>query len=183
MSRNYKFRDHDSLYFVTLTVVHWIDLFIRKEYRDILLKSWEFCQEKKGLDLYAWCIMTSHAHMIIGSHQNKMDEIMRDMKKHTSFELRKSIRDYEGESRKDWILPMLEQAGKLNAHTRNFQLWQEGNHPIELSNPKIAHQKLDYVHNNPVEAGFVEKPEEYLYSSARDYHATKKCGLLDLVFL
>jgi putative transposase len=42
---------------------------------------------------------------------------------------------------------------------------------------------MNYIHNNPVEAGIVDKPEDYLYSSARDYIHAKKCGLLDLVFL
>jgi hypothetical protein len=49
---------------------------------------------------------------------------------------------------------------------------QQDNHPIELFDHKILHQKLDYVHYNPVVAGIVEKPEDYLYSSARDY-----CGV------
>ena len=181
MSSNYKFRDPGQLYFVTYSVVYWIDLFIRKGYRDILLESWEYCREKKGMQLYAWCIMTSHVHMIIGSEQEKMEDIMRDMKKYTSFELKKALQNQYGESRKEWILPMMEKAGKLNAHSRDFQLWQEGNHPIQLPNPQIAHQKLDYVHNNPVEAGIVEKPEDYLYSSARNYYGMK--GLIDIILL
>ena len=181
MSSNYKFRDPDQLYFVTFSVVYWIDLFIRKEYRDILLKSWEFCKSQKGMELYAWCIMTSHVHMIIGSNQEKPEDIMRDMKKYTSFELKKAIGEYYGESRKEWMLSMMEEAGRDNTHSRNFQLWQEGNHPVELTSAAIMHQKLDYVHNNPVEAGIVEKPEDYLYSSARNYYGGK--GLIDVIIL
>jgi len=94
MSSNCKFRDHDQLYFATLTIVCWVDLFIRNEYRDILINSWEFCQQKKQLELSAWCMMTSHVHMMIGSHQNKLDDIMRDTKKYTSFELKKVPRAY-----------------------------------------------------------------------------------------
>jgi len=43
MSRKYKFNDQDQLYFVTFAVVNWIDLFIRNEYRDIMLESWKHC--------------------------------------------------------------------------------------------------------------------------------------------
>ncbi len=41
-------------------------------------------------------------------------------------------------------------------------------------------QKLDYIYNNPVEEGLVDKGEEYIYSSARDYYYGKKNGLLEL---
>ncbi|MBS1600836.1 MAG: transposase [Bacteroidetes bacterium] len=181
MSRKYKFRDNDKLYFVSFAVVYWIDLFIRKQYKDILLDSWNFCMDKKGMELYGWVIMTSHVHMIIGSHKNEMEAIMRDMKKHTSSELRKAINNYYGESRREWMLELMKKAGQENNHTRDFQLWQEDNHPIELSTLKMAHQKLDYIHNNPVEAGIVEKPEDYLYSSARDYYGMK--GLIDTILL
>ena len=67
MSRKYKFLDQDKLYFVSFAVVNWIDLFIRTEYKNILPDGWRHYQHK-GLDLYAWCIMTSHVHMIIGSY-------------------------------------------------------------------------------------------------------------------
>ena len=62
------------------------------------------------------------------------------------------------------------------ARTKTWQLWQQDNHPIELYDVKILHQKLDYIHYNPVVAGIVERPEDYLYSSARDY-----CGLPGLI--
>jgi putative transposase len=75
---------------------------------------------------------------------------------------------------------MMERAGKLNKHNGAFQFWQEGSHPIELFDNTIMQQKLEYVHNNPVEAGFVEKPDEWLWS-ARDYCGVK--GLLDIKFI
>lgn len=54
---------------------------------------------------------------------------------------------------------------------------------MELYSPAFIVQKMNYIHYNPVEAGIVDKPEEYLYSSAKDYVNARKCGLLDLVFL
>ena len=56
MSSKYKFHDPDKLYFVSFAVVYWIDLFVRNEYKDILLESWRYCQSHKGLELYGWCI-------------------------------------------------------------------------------------------------------------------------------
>ncbi len=62
-----------------------------------------------------------------------------------------------------------------------FQLWQPESHPIQLISNRMAHQKLDYIHNNPVEAGFVTKAEEWTYSSAIDYYGGK--GLLEIIRL
>jgi putative transposase len=174
MSTKYKFTDQEKLYFVSFAVVYWIDLFIRNEYKDILLDSWKYCQSNKGMELYAWCIMSSHVHMIIGSHGDKLEDIMRDMKRHTSETLKTAIQEHPGESRREWMIWMMERSGKKNSNNINFQLWQQDNHPIELTTPKITHQKLDYLHYNPVVAGIVEQPEDYLYSSAIDYYTNRK---------
>ena len=181
MSRQYKFRDPDELYFVSYSIVGWIDLFVRTLYKDLLLESWRYCQKNKGLLLYGWCIMTSHVHMIIGSDKDKLENIIRDMKKFTSWELKNAIMNNAGESRREWMLGLMREAGRTNSQNIDFQLWQQNNHPIPLSTMKIAHQKLAYIHNNPLEAGFVDKPEEYLYSSARDYYGMK--GLIDIILL
>ena len=117
--------------------------------------------------------MTSHVHMIIGSHGEKLENIMRDMKRHTSATLRNAIQTNPAESRKEWMLWLMERAGKKNSNNTDFRLWQQDNHPLELTTPAMAHQKLNYLHYNPVEAGFVEKPEDYLYSSAIDYYTDR----------
>jgi len=64
---------------------------------------------------------------------------------------------------------MFERAGARNNNNKNYQFWQQGYHPIELSDNYMIDQKLDYIHKNPVEAGFVLSPEEYLYSSTKNY--------------
>jgi hypothetical protein len=64
---------------------------------------------------------------------------------------------------------------------RQSKLWQPESHPIQLINIKMAHQKLDYIHHNPIEAGFVTKAEEWKYSSAIDYFGGK--GLLEIMRL
>jgi putative transposase len=181
MSRKYKFADKDALYFVTFGVVYWIDLFTRNEYRWILLESWKHCMRTKGLEIYGWCIMTSHVHMIVSSNKEPLDCIMRDMKRHASAKLREAIEKSSNESRKEWMLGLMNRAGQKNSNNVRFQLWQQDNHPIELAYPTMAHQKLDYFHSNPVDAGFVEKPEDYLYSSARSYHGMS--GVLDILTL
>ena len=80
MSSKYTFSENDHLYFVSFAVVNWVDAFTRREYKDIIVNSLKYCQQKKGLELYAWVVMTSHIHLIIGSATNTLSDIMRDMK-------------------------------------------------------------------------------------------------------
>jgi REP element-mobilizing transposase RayT len=177
MSRKYKFHDQDSLYFITYAVVQWIDVFTREDYNRIILDSWKYCIDKKGLEVSAWCIMTNHIHMIIGSHGEPIEGIVRDMKSYTSTTLKKMLTSNHEESRRDWILAMMEQAGKMNSQNNDFQFWQQHNKPMPLTDNYIIDQKLDYIHNNPVKAGYVDNPQDWRYSSARDYCGIK--GLLD----
>ena len=82
VSRKYKIRDQDKLYFVTFAVIRWLDVFTRNLYKDIFLDSLRYCQENKGLELCAYCIMTNHIHMIIGRNKEVgLDAIIRDLKK------------------------------------------------------------------------------------------------------
>ena len=181
MSRKYKFRDQEKLYFISFAVVYWIDIFIREQYKELLLESIRFCQREKGLEIYAWCIMTSHVHLIIGSNKNKMEDIIRDLKSHTSRQLKQKIKDHPQESRKEWMLWMMKRAGLKNSNNKEFQFWQQHNQPLVLDNNKIIENTLKYIHNNPVVAGFVDDPIHYKYSSARDYCEEK--GLLDVILI
>ena len=161
MSRKYIFRDNSKLYFISFAVVYWIDVFIRNEYKNILLDSWRYCIQHKGLEVHAWCIMTSHVHMIIGSNGRSLADIVRDMKSFTSTSVKRAITDHPQESRKEWLLWMMKRAGEKNGNNNRFQFWQQHNQPIELSNNEMLQQKLDYLHNNPIEAGFVDEPGHY----------------------
>ncbi|SDT26212.1 Transposase IS200 like [Mucilaginibacter mallensis] len=181
MSSNYKFRNKENLHFVTFSVIRWIDVFTRRLYKDILVDSIKFCIANKGLEVYAWVIMSNHVHMIIGTRDKPLHDILRDMKRHTSKTLIKAINENTLESRREWMLWFFEREGKLNPNNEQYQFWQQGNHPIELYSNDVMDQKLDYVHNNPVTAGWVDEPEHYLYSSARDYADGK--GLIDIVLL
>jgi putative transposase len=169
MSSKYKFGDSSKLYFISFSVINWIDVFIRDEYRHVLIESFKYCQQKKGLEIYAYCIMTSHVHMIVSSEENRLENIIRDLKSHTSTQMRVTIDNHSGESRREWMMWMMKRAGLRNSNNNDYQFWQQNNHPIELYNYEMTKQKLDYIHDNPVKAGFVSKPEDWLYSSARQY--------------
>ena len=156
MGRKYAIRDQGAVHFVTFTVVNWIDVFIRNDYKELIIESLKYCQANKGLNIHAYCIMTSHVHLIISVSEGfVLSEVIRDLKSYTSTHLKKTISDNRAESRREWMLWMFERAGKKNKRNNSFQFWQQHNHPIELSNYEMASQRLQYVHNNPVDAGFV----------------------------
>ena len=111
MGRKYAIRDQDKFYFVTFTVIHWMDIFIRDDYRRIFIDSVKHCQKEKGLLVGAWCIMTSHVHMIIGTDgRNDLQDIVRDLKSFTSRHIRKEIETSSGESRRE-CLPVRQRQG------------------------------------------------------------------------
>ena len=84
MSEKYKFDNPEGIYYVTLSVVYWIDLFTRKELKWIIVKSIKHCQVNKGLIVHAWVLMPSHLHLIISTKSNPLADILRDFKKFTS---------------------------------------------------------------------------------------------------
>jgi REP element-mobilizing transposase RayT len=182
MSERYKIYDQDRQYFITFAVEGWVDVFTRPLYKNIIVESIKYCQENKGLLVYGWCLMTNHLLMIIGRNgEVKMEDILRDFKKYTSVQLIRAIESNPGESRKEWMLAVFAAAAVDSNKHKRHKFWQSEYHPIELFYNEMIDQKLDYIHNNPVQEGIVEMAEEYLYSSARNYAG--KRGLLDVVFV
>jgi len=125
--------------------------------------------------------MSNHVHLIIGTNDKPMQDILRDFKSYTSRILKEEINNHNGESRKEWLVKMFTNAGSKNGNNRDWQLWQQHNHPIELSTNYIMDQKLQYLHMNPVVAGYVSEAAHWKYSSAIDYLGGK--GLLDISFI
>ena len=183
MKGGYKIRNQSAIHFLTFAVVEWIDVFTRKEYRDIVLDSLRHCQENRGLWLHCWCIMSNHLHLIMSAKNHDLSDVLRDFKKFTSRKLVNAIEANMAESRRNWMLKIFRQHGEKNSRNTDYQFWRQDNRPQELYSAKFIFQKMNYIHNNPVVAGIVERPEHYLYSSAKDYFFGQKCGLLDVTFL
>ena len=170
MSRKFRIRDQEAVYFVTFTVVNWLDVFIRVEYRDFFMDSVRYCQQHKGLEVYAYCVMSSHVHMIVARHgEQNLEDVIRDMKKFTSSRIIEAINNNSQESRREYLLWFFDKAGASNSNNKHYQFWQQHSHPIELNTNEKLDQRVNYIHNNPVEAGLVRYREEYLYSSAGNY--------------
>ena len=169
-------------YFLTMTVINWIDVFTRPVYRHIVVDALKYYQENKGLIIYGWCLMSNHLHMIAEVEEgHNLSEFLRDFKKFTSKAIVKEIRENAAESRKKWMLKEFKLAGKGDPKIKNYKFWQDGNEAKEIYTTPFLEQKLDYIHENPVKAEIVEYAEDYLFSSARNY--VDKPGLLDVVLI
>jgi len=169
MSDKYKIWDASKAYFLTITVIGWVDVFTRKNHKLTLINSLQHCQKEKGLVIFGYCIMPSHLHLIARAEgKESLSDILRDFKKFTSKAIINQIIN-EPESRRDWMVEYFRKAGKNLKGIKNFKFWHDGNHAELISSNKFFDEKLDYIHNNPVEELIVERPEDYLFSSARNY--------------
>lgn len=169
MSDKYKIRDKDRAYFVTLTVVGWIDLFTRVNHKRLIIDSLAYCQKHKGLTIFAYCVMPSHIHAIFRADgESTLSDILRDFKTYTSKRLVTQIIE-EPESRREWMLTYFKESCKHLKRNQKYKVWQDGNHAEEIFSTRFLYQKLNYIHNNPVKDQIVEYPEEYIFSSARNY--------------
>ncbi len=144
MSHKYK-TESGKLYYVTLTVVGWIDVFTRKEYVYDLMKNIQYCQKDKGLELYAYVIMSNHLHMVARSNKQPLNILLGNFKSYTSKQLVKQIEENSRESRKEWLMHMFKFYGKGNSQNEEVQFWQNGNHPIELWSNEMINQKINYL--------------------------------------
>ena len=172
MAFAYVVRDQGAVHFVTFTVHQWVDVFTRPTYSEILIQNLQYCQKHKGLEVYAWVIMSNHCHLILRAKNENLSEIIRDFKKYTAKKIYQAIEENPKESRKNWLLRALSYEGRI-------WFWKEGYHGEEILSKEMYLTKVDYIHLNPVRAGIVEKEEEYLLSSAGDFYGIRT-GILEL---
>lgn len=168
MKEGFIIREQEKAHFITATVVDWIDVFTRKNYRDCIIGCSDFCIKNKGMTVYRYVIMSNHIHLIIHSKDGKLSDLIRDFKKFTAKTILEKIQA-EPESRRDWMLERFKIATESHSRNKNYQFWQYGNHAEEIYSEKFMWSKLDYIHINPVRAGLVVKASDYIYSSASNY--------------
>ncbi|MEO6834121.1 MAG: transposase [Chitinophagaceae bacterium] len=168
MSTGYKITDQESIHFCTFTIVQWADLFTRQVYRDIVVDSFNYCIEAKGLRVHAYVFMSNHIHWMLSAAQGNLSGIIRDLKSYTAKLIFAQILE-DSESRREWLVMVCKYAAGGHTHNKDFQIWSHDNHAEEIWSPKFIQQKMDYLHDNLVKKGLVPKLEHWLYSSAENY--------------
>jgi putative transposase len=156
-----------NLYYVTLTTVGWINVFDRNTYKEILVSNLKYCQDKEGLEIYAYVIMSNHIHMVASRSGNgNLGELLGRFKSVTAKKMIKDIETNPQESRREWLLYLFKYYANQNNQYGNYHFWEYTNHPTQLYTLEVIQQKIHYIHQNPVRAGLVTDPAHYIYSSA-----------------
>jgi len=118
-----------------------VDIFTRPHYKHTIVDSLEYCQQQKGLELYAWCLISNHLHLIASAKEScNLSNILRDFKKFTSKKIVATMLEIN-ESRRDWMLNCFEYAGRYNRKIKNFKFWQDGNEAKEIHSNAFLEQK------------------------------------------
>ena len=153
------------MYFATLSVVGWIDLFTRRSCAEVIVRNLHVCGERRELSVWAWVLMPSHLHLIAGVPTGqRLGEVLGDFKAFTARALLAEVAANPQESRREWLQYLFEYYGK--AVGQAHQVWQPGGHYIVLDNEAKALRARAYIHQNPVAAGMVYDATHYPYSSA-----------------
>ncbi len=169
----YRIFETEYPYFMTCTIVGWLPVFTRPDAVQILFDSWRFLQQNREFKLYGYVVLENHLHLIASAPE--LGNAMKSFKMHTATQIialleRHSVALLLGQLR----------ALKLRHKTRSeYQVWQEGSHPQQVSSSEMMLQKLEYMHNNPVKRGYVDDPVHWRYSSARNYAG--QAGLIEVV--
>jgi len=130
------------------------------------MSSLNYCIQEKALLVYAYVIMSNHVHLIVqAAGPIKLSDIIRDCKKYTAHKFLEIISN-EPESRREWLLHRFKYNAALHQRNSQYQIWTHENHAISISSNTFFEQKQNYIHQNPVRAGYVDLPEDYVYSSA-----------------
>jgi putative transposase len=163
-------RGEDFPYFVTCTVINWLPIFETESFCRIVVDSLNFLSEQKNTAVNAFVVMPSHLHAILwpaaGVH---LSDVLRDFKRHSSRQISSTAR-LLGER---GYLSAFSTARKLGrkADRSTFKVWQDGFHPEAIYSNAFAEQKINYIHQNPVRAGFAKTILDWAYTSAHAYYS------------
>ena len=176
MGRNhYQILNDQYAYFYTATVMGWQPVFTRQESVQILLDSFVWLQTHTNFRLHTYVILENHLHFIATSEQHS--QRIQQFKSYTA----RRILDLLQERKATTLLQKFTYYKLRDKKQSDYQFWQEGTHPEEMSNETVLTQLLGYIHFNPVKRGYVDLPEHWRYSSAHDYMGLE--GLVPIVVL
>ncbi len=164
MSRSrYQFIETDRPHFLTCTVVDWTSVFTRPSMAEIVLNSWEYLIKQERIRLHGYVIMENHVHWIASS-----EDIAKQVATFKSFTGKQGLQVMREEGEERMLRRLRRERSERDGGWKH-QLWQEDSHPEAIISEAMMIQKLEYIHNNPVERGYVDDPVHWRYSSARDY--------------
>ena len=150
-------------YFVTTKIRDYIKVFETEPYFQIIIENLNFYRSKFGFKLWAYVIMPEHIHFMIHlADTSNLSKIMEEFKRYTS---KRILAELQKDNRTD----LLRLFTIDNPRKEKHMVWEEGFRGLGVRSEKVFNIKMNYIHNNPVKRGLVENPEDYVYSSYRNY--------------
>lgn len=168
----YVITEPEKPHFLTCTVMEWLPLFTRDYLVSHLLDCWRYQQKHHALSLFGYVILENHLHFVA-----QAPDLCKCVSQFKSFTARTIIDDLQSKGA-ERALQRLRFSKRAHKADRVYQLWQEGSHAEMVYSETVMREKLDYIHYNPVKRGYVDLPEYWRYSSARDYAGRE--GLIEI---
>ena len=162
VTERYRIHEEHPLYFITMSVIHWLPVFVGAESCCVVTDSLRFCHEQKGLRINAFVIMPTHLHLILfddGFDNQRLQPTIADMRKYTG----RRLADFCDHSMPP-VFGQLMRSGRRADRHRHF--WQPTRHPVAIHSQSLWRTKFDYVHDNPRRKGLVLDATSWRFSSA-----------------
>jgi REP element-mobilizing transposase RayT len=153
--------------FFTATILNWEHLLIKDQYKEVVTDSLRFLSVNKRAAIHAFVIMPNHIHLIWTiDEKHKRENVQRDFLKFTSQRIKADLVKHD---------PVHLERFRVNAKDRKYQIWERNPLSIDIYSEKVMEQKLNYLHENPVQYKWKlsELAEDYKYSSASFYETGK----------
>lgn len=170
-------------YFLTLETIDLVDIFTRPVYKQIIVHTLNHFIDNKGFIVYGWCLMSNRLYLVCQAEKDiLLGDIRKGFKQFTTEKIVETVHT-EPDERKSWILGRFEKHTGLFGSHKTLQCWKPIKNPVQLDvrKPEAMAEQIEMIHNVPVKERIVQYPQDYLYSSAKDYEESP--GLVKIVKL
>jgi len=165
----------EGIYFVTSSIINWINIFKDVEFRNIIIDELVYRRKNGQLKIYGFIIMPNHMHLIISS--KNLSNVMRNIKSYTACKIIDKLKENENID----ILNKFREEKQGFKNQSEFQVWQEGFHPKLIINDEEFEQKMNYIHYNPVKNELIDLQEKWKFSSYNNYNGGEIVMEIDLI--
>jgi REP element-mobilizing transposase RayT len=155
--------DLNKIYYLTVTILRWNNILENDHFKWVIIDSLKYLSEKDKIKVYGFVIMPNHIHLILELlEMNGKESPYASFMKNTAHRFLHILKDMNSDILKNF---------EVNDQSRKYQFWQRNPMAVPLYSPKFIHQKLDYIHNNPVQGKWMlaDSPVKYAFSSASFY--------------
>ena len=159
-----------DLFFCTSTIVGFVELFINRHLCEIFVNDISFYQERGDYSVIAYVLMPNHFHLVIKTNGTlSISTIIGNLKRISSRHITQWLEKRNEKS----LIAQLSEYAKIEP-AKNCRVWKPRFDSLTITNENTLRQKIEYIHNNPVKAGFVVQPTDWRYSSAGNYSGHKE---------